>query len=102
MADYATKEDVEKIVGQAVNSAVDGLSGIIQTFAKNVDERFDALERRVTNIEQNIDRLTNTLDAFVKRLDDIETDNTARDARLARLERWIEQVAKKSGVKLEY
>lgn len=98
MANYATKVDVQNIV----NSAVDDLSNIIQSFAQNVDERFDALEKRVTKVEESLDRLTSTLDAFVKRLDDMETENTARDAQLARLERWIEQVASKQGIKLEY
>jgi hypothetical protein len=32
----------------------------------------------------------------------MEIDNHAPDAQLARLERWIEQVAAKTGVKLEY
>ncbi len=98
MTNYATKDDVQVIA----NKAVDDLSQVIQAFAQNVDERFDRLEKRVDKLEQNLDRLTNTLDAFLKRLDDIETDNTARDAQLARLERWIEQIASKTGVKLEY
>lgn len=98
MADYATKSEVQEIV----NKAVDDLSEIIQSFAQNVDERFDQLEKRVNKLETQFDRLNNTLDAFLKRLDDIEADNHARDAQLARLERWIEQVATKTGVKLEY
>jgi hypothetical protein len=32
----------------------------------------------------------------------METDNSARVAQLARLERWIEQIAAKTGVKLGY
>jgi len=102
MAEYATKDDVQEIVTTAVNKAVDDLSDIIQSFAQNVDDRFNKLEVRVDKIERNLDRLTDTLDHFLKRLDDIEDDNVARDAQLARLERWIEQIAQKTGVKLEY
>jgi chromosome segregation ATPase len=98
MTDYATKNDVQEIV----DKAVDDLSEIIQSFAKDVDSKFNQLEERMDKVERNLDRLTNTLDAFLKRLDDIEIDNHARDAQLARLERWIEQVAAKAGVKLEY
>lgn len=98
MAEYATKNDVQEIV----NKAVEDLSDIIQSFAQNVDDRFNKLETRVDKIERNLDRLTDTLDHFLKRLDDIEDDNVARDAQLARLERWIEQIAQKTGVKLEY
>ena len=98
MADYATKVDVQEVV----NKAVDDLSEIIQTFAQHVDNRFNELEKRVDKLEAQFERLNDTLHAFLKRLDDIEADNTARDAQLARLERWIEQVAAKTGVKLEY
>lgn len=98
MAEYATKDDVQVIV----NKAVEDLSEVIQAFAQRVDERFDVLEKRVDKLEVQFDRLNNTLDHFLKRLDDIEADNVARDAQLARLERWIEQVAQKTGVKLEY
>ena len=38
---------------------------------------------------------------FVKKFDDVETDNTARDALFARLYRWIQQIVDKTGVKLE-
>jgi septation ring formation regulator EzrA len=102
MSNYATKEDVQEIVDKSIRSTVDQLSEVIDSFAQRVDERFSRLEARVDKIEKNLERLTATLDAFMKRLDGIETDSAARDAQIARLERWIEQVAKKSGVKLEY
>ncbi len=102
MADSVTKADVQEIVDKAVARVVDDLSEVIHSFAGQVDERFNRIEERMDRVEKNLDRLTNTIDGFVKRLDDIEADNTARDAQLARLERWIEQVAKKAGVKLEY
>lgn len=102
MAGYATKNEVQEIVSTSLNKAVDDLSEIIQAFAQSVDNRFNIIEERSDKIEKNLDRLTNTLDAFLKRLDDIETDNTARDAQLARLERWIEQIAAETDVKLQY
>jgi tetrahydromethanopterin S-methyltransferase subunit B len=102
MANSATKNEVQDVVSTTVTKAVDDLSEIIQSFAQNVDERFDRLEKRVDKLEVQFDRLNNTLNAFLKRLDDVEIDNHARDAQLARLERWIEQVATKTGVKLEY
>jgi septal ring factor EnvC (AmiA/AmiB activator) len=98
MADYATKNEVQEIV----NKAVDDLSEIIQSFAHNVDVRFNKVEADIAELNAKYDHLITTLDTFLKRLDDIETDNHARDAQLARLERWIEQIATKTGVKLEY
>ena len=102
MADYATKDNIQEIVDKAVNKAVDDLSQVIQSFAQQVNERFDRLEKRVDKLEQSFERLQSTLDTFLKRLDDIEKDNAARDAELARMRRWIEQLAQKTGVKLEY
>jgi septal ring factor EnvC (AmiA/AmiB activator) len=98
MADYATKIEVQEIV----NKAVDDLSEIIQSFAHNVDVRFNKVEADIAELNKKYDHLITTLDTFLKRLDNIEIDNRARDAQLARLERWIEQVAAKTGIKLEY
>lgn len=96
MAEYATKDDVQQIV----DKAVDELSGIINNFASAVDERFNKVEARLDKLEASHDRLVNTLDAFLKRLDDIEKDNEARNAQYARLERWVQQIADQTGIKL--
>ena len=69
---------------------------------KYLDKRFDKTDKQFDDQKAAHNRLINTLDAFLKRLDDIEIDNTARDAQLARIERWIDQIARKTGVKLEY
>jgi FtsZ-binding cell division protein ZapB len=105
MADTVTLESLDK----KIDKAVDDLSDIIQSFVQHVDERFNKVEVELSNVKQDTadlkashDKLLNTLDHFLKRLDDIETDNTARDAQFARLERWIEQLADKTGLKLEY
>ena len=73
----------------------------IQLF-KYLDKRFDEVNKRIDKLDEKYDKLITTLDAFLKRLNDIEIDNTSRDAQIARLERWVEQVAKQAGVKLEY
>lgn len=107
--DFVTKDDLERVeknltsqINQTVTKAVDDLSEVIQVFASHVDDRFNKLEARVDKLEESFTRLQNTLDAFLKRLDDIEQDNVARDLQLRRLERWVEQIAEKTGVKLEY
>ena len=109
MADYATKQDVQEIVDKAVGKAVTDLSEVIAQFASNLDGLFKKVEADITDIKEDIadlnkkyDRLLDTIDAFIKRIDDNETENAARDSQLARLERWIEQIAKETGVKLQY
>jgi len=102
MAEHATKKDVAEIVGKAVDRAVDDLSEIIQSLAQTIHSETQDVRKEIADVRVSIDRLTNTIDGFVKRLDDMEVDNVARDAQVARLERWIEQIARKTGVKLEY
>lgn len=94
MTGDATKDGLQVIV----DKAVDDLSEIIQSFAQNVDERFSNVETGIAELNKKYDHLISTLDTFLKRLDDIEADNTARDAQLARLERWIEQIATKQAL----
>ena len=91
MADYITQKDLDE-----------SLDKLIIKMFNHFDKRFDKIDADIAKIDEKYDHLITTLDAFLKRLDDIEIDNTARDAQLARLERWIEQVASKAGVKLEY
>jgi len=83
----ATKGDLDELAGQIV---------------RLLEPRFTALDNRIDAFDRKLDRLMTTLDAFLKRLDDIEKDNIARDAQLNRLQRWIEEIARKTGVKLEY
>lgn len=64
--------------------------------------QFQALEKRMDEFDAKLDHLIGTLDAFLKRLDDIEKDNMVRDREIERLKRWIEQIAQKTGVQLEY
>jgi len=91
MSDFVTTDDL--------STAFDDFG--LKLFAY-LDKRFSEVDRRIDKLEEKFDHLTETLDAFLKRLDDIEKDNTARDAQLARLERWIETIAQKTGTKLEY
>lgn len=69
---------------------------------KYLDKRFDEVNARIDELDVKYDKLMTTLDAFLKRLDDIEKENQIRDHELDRIKRWIEQVAQKTGVKLEY
>lgn len=101
MNEYATKNDVQEIVNTAVNKAVTDLSEIIATFAGQVDDRFNRVEERLDKLEASHQRLLNTVDAFVARIDTYETEQTARDAQFARLLEWAKEVSKKTGIPLK-
>ena len=66
----------------------------IQEFRTEVNQRF-------TDVDARIDRLTNTLDNFVKRLDDYEIEMAARDAQFEKLLAWARKVSEKTGIPLE-
>lgn len=100
--DYVTYRQLESFGDKLRKDIVDDMSQVVAELAKNMHSELIEIKTEIAEVRSSLDRLTNTIDGFIKRLDDIETDNTARDAQLARLERWIEQVAKKTGVKLEY
>ncbi len=95
MTEYVSKSDLTVALNE-------GFDNVYKKLTNHFDMRFDKLEQDITQINKKYEHLIVTLDTFLKRLDDIEADNSARDAQLARLERWIEQVASKTGVKLEY
>jgi len=51
--------------------------------------------------QASIDRLTTTIDGFVKRLDDAEIEQASRDLQFNRLLEWAREVSKKTGVPLK-
>jgi archaellum component FlaC len=84
----------------------DVLKNELNSFAvelfKYLDKRFAETNERIDGIDRKYDKLMTTLDAFLKRLDDSEINNVARDAQVSRLQRWVEQIAKQANIKLEY
>lgn len=51
--------------------------------------------------QDSMERLINKLDGFVKRLDDNETEQSARDMQFERLLEWAREVSKKTGIPLK-
>ncbi|MGH7141953.1 MAG: hypothetical protein ACREF5_00525 [Candidatus Saccharimonadales bacterium] len=85
--DYITRDDLDESVLKII---------------KHIDKQSRELREVIAKIDHKYDQLLTTLDKFLKRLDDIESNDAGRDAQLARHERWLEQIAAKTGVKLEY
>ena len=70
MSAYATKEEVQEIVDKAVTD----LSEIIGNFAQQVDARFKKVEKELSELRESHQRLLNTIDGFVGRIDRYETE----------------------------
>ena len=80
MSNYATKQDVEEVVGKNVGEVLE----VLRTFMQQVDMRFEhvdtqlnIIETRMDEFDKKIDRLTNTMDNFIGRLDQQEIETAA-------------------------
>jgi len=67
----------------------------VQEFRTEVNGKLDEKASQAS-----LDRLTNTIDSFVKRLDDAEIEQSSRDLQFERLLSWARQVSKKTGIPL--
>lgn len=71
---------------------------------------FKYMQKNFSNIEEkldekasqdSLDRLTSTIDSFVKRLDNNEIEQVSKDLQFKRLLSWAKQVSKKTGIPLK-
>jgi hypothetical protein len=70
---------------------------------KYMQTEFNEVNRKLDEkaSQASLDRLTNTIDGFVKRLDDNEIEMAARDSQFERLLEWARKVSEKTGIPLE-
>jgi hypothetical protein len=108
MNDNTTKQDLhdlgkslEKKIDKVVSKAVDDLTDVIAGLAQSMHN--ETVELRVENkeIKESINRLVNTLDGFVARINSYETEMAARDSQFNQLVEWARKVSKKTGIPLE-
>jgi len=72
------------------------LFNYIEEFRSEVNTKLDQKAS-----QDNMERLINTLDGFLKRLDDSEIEQSARDLQFERLLEWARDVSKKTGIPLK-
>lgn len=106
MSVTATKADLANLE-KRIDKRFDDLIALLGQFANDVDGRFLKVEKKLAEhdkefrkLNEKYDHLINTIDGFMGRIDTYETELAARDHKVERLERWIEQIAAKTGVKL--
>lgn len=70
---------------------------------KHMNVRFDEMGSKLDGkaSQDSLDRLTNAVDAFVRRLDTEEVENKMRDRQFERLLEWAHKVSEKTGIPLE-
>ena len=102
MSDYVTKKELKETLDEAFKKnnriIIDEMSEVMRDLMDGFDTRFNRVEKDIVDIKVSLDRLVSTVDGFVKRLDDMETENAARDAQFARLVQWAKEVSAKTGI----
>lgn len=89
MSDTATRQDIDEVLN------------ILRDFMKQVDDRFQHIEDRLDKQDKKYDRLINTIDGFIARIDKYETELAARDSQFEKLLVWARKVSEKTGIPLE-
>lgn len=68
-----------------------------------VSEQFETVNRKLDEkaSQRSLDALMNSIDSFIKRLDDHDANMAARDSQFERLLEWARKVSAKTGIPLE-
>lgn len=90
----------ETSVDAKIDRAVSELTAVMSQFANDVQSKLADHYEEFRKMNAKYDYLINTIDGFIGRIDRYETELAARDHKVDRLERWIQQIATQTGVKL--
>lgn len=100
MSDGISKAELDS----ALTAQTDQVVGVLNDFMDQVANRFTDIDRRLQYVEENmatkesIDHLVGTMDDFIRRITDNDSEQAARDAQWNRLLEWAREVSKKTGV----
>ena len=103
MKEVVTKNDLmnlEARLDRRIEKAVEDIALIIHDFSEQVAGEFTKAKIKRDELRASIDRLTNTLVGFAKRVEDAEAETAARDAQFHRLVDWAKMVSEKTGIPL--
>ena len=65
----------------------------VESFREEMNSKLDEKAS-----QESVDKLTNMIDAFAKKIDDSDTEQAARDYQHERLLEWVRKVSKKTGI----
>jgi chromosome segregation ATPase len=92
-------DKLSQSVDDKIDKAVTDLSEVVSKFADQVSLRFEKQDIEIQKLNDKYDHLVNTIDGFISRIDRYETELLSRDNKIDRLEKWIEAIAKHTGIK---
>ena len=67
-----------------------------------LDEKFIRVDQRFDEMKKNFVNLQTSVDAYAKKADTYFQEMVALSRKVDRHEKWIQQIAEKLGIKLEY
>ena len=100
---------------ELLHKDIDDVMEILHTFIEQVDSRFTKVEasqfrleskmnelsQEVAYLKQSHNRLLNTIDGFIGRIDRYEIEQAALDSQFERLLSWARKVSAQTGIPLE-
>lgn len=99
----ATRKDIDEVldlmrtfmqqVGDEFNKADAKFS--------NIGNELNGIKQEIADLKESHNRLLNTIDGFVARIDKYETELAARDNQFQKLLIWARKVSEKTGIPLE-
>lgn len=89
MSEAATRKDIDEVIG------------ILNQFMQQVSDEFIGVKAQLKEQDKKYDRLINTIDGFIGRIDKYETEQAARDRQFEKLLVWARKVSEKTGIPLD-
>ena len=87
MSDYVTQKQLEKSLGQYQATILEAVS----TGFKRSDKQFEEARQERAELRESINKLTTTLDAFLKRLTDFEDEFSILKAEMAQVKTVLKE-----------
>lgn len=105
-----------EVTNDQIMTALTQFAGSVETRFDKVDERFDRLESDVAELKTDVailktdvaelktdvSRIYGILDAHMARIERMMEENSVQTHQQDRLQRWIFQLADKTGITLKY
>jgi len=104
MSENVTKQDLVELkrdLQGSIDKAVEDLSEVIANLAQQMHTELVEIKSDNRDTKDTLNRLMNSIDGFVGRIDKYETELAARDSQIEKLISWARKVSEKTGVPLE-
>jgi len=102
MNDYVTKNELKEVLESSLSKQTDEIVNLIHVFMDQVDTKFKTVESEIIELKKSHNKLINTIDGFISRIDKYESELAARDNQFEKLLAWARKVSEKTGIPLEY